>query len=295
MDQKEIYKKIRRIQIQTTHLADDLLAGMYHSIFKGRGMEFEEVRPYEPGDEIRAIDWNVTARMQAPYIKNFREERELTVMLIVDVSASSAYGSKGATKKEVMAEVAALLAFSAIKNHDKVGLILFSDQIELYLPPKNGLRHVLRIIRELLIERELKGKSDLAPVLSFLGNVQKRTAVCFYLSDFIFPLSKKGVAQAARHYDSVAIGIVDPTEIAFPKIGLTALRDSETGQQCIFDSNSMRETRVLSEYFNTHQEDCRRLFESVGGGYMRIATDESPVKPILKFFKQRKQRLLCYT
>jgi uncharacterized protein (DUF58 family) len=285
---QQIFDKIRRIQIVTTQLANDILAGAYHSAFKGRGMEFEEVREYQSGDEVRSIDWNVTARMNHPYIKVFREERELTVMLVVDISSSSRLGSQNRTKKELIAEVAAIIAFSAIKNNDKVGLILFSEDIELYLPPKKGLRHILRLIRELLIYKPKMIKTNLSAALSFLGNVQRRSTICFLISDFICPLPQQELYITSQHNDLIAIHATDPTEWEITKMDLVEITDFESGQTKLIDTSS---NAVRKEQHNSMIERVKQLgdvMKQIGAGLIEIQTDQSYVLPLQKFFKLRK-------
>ena len=286
----EVFKKIRRIQIQTTHLANDLLAGAYRSAFKGKGMEFEEVREYQPGDDIRTIDWNVTARMQHPYVKNFREERDITVMLVVDISSSSRFGSHK-LKSELTAEIGAVIAFSAIKNNDRIGLILFSDVVEKYIPPRKGTRHVMRLIRELLLNEPSHRKTNIAVALDFLGSVVAKSGVCFLISDFISPSYAHEVALIAKKHDLITIGITDPYELAFPKVGLISLQDLETGETQIIDSSdeTTQETfkKNAAERLRTHQ----RLMNKIGAGFIDLRTNQPYMPAIKKFFKIRgKQR-----
>lgn len=285
---QEIFEKIRRIQIVTTQLANDILAGAYHSAFKGRGMEFEEVREYQSGDEVRSIDWNVTARMDHPYVKVFREERELTVMLVVDISASSRFGSQNRSKKELIAEVGAIIAFSAIKNNDKVGLILFSDEIELYLPPKKGLRHVLRVIRELLIHKPKKIKTDMSEALSFLGNVQQRRTICFLISDFICELPQRELFITSQHNDLIAIHAGDPCEWEISKMNLVEVADLETGQTKIIDTSSTAVRREQQRNMKERMMELQEMMQQIGAGLVHIRTDEPYIQPLQKFFKLRK-------
>ena len=287
---KEILKNIRRIQIQTTRSVNDVLAGAYHSAFKGRGIEFEDVREYQPGDEVRSIDWNVTARMQYPYIKNFREERELTVLLVVDVSASSQLGSQKRLKSELIAEIGAVLAFSAIQNNDRVGLLLFSDKIEKYIPPKKGVRHVLRTIRELLVYEPSHKKTDIAQALSFLGNVQKRQGVCFLISDFISPNYKNEIALTAKLHDLITIAITDPVEVNLPKMGLVRFLDLETEETCLVDSSSLELHDYLEKEALAHLEEHKKLMRKIKAGFISIRTDLPYIDPIKSFFEKR-QRL----
>ncbi|MFM8715439.1 MAG: DUF58 domain-containing protein, partial [Spartobacteria bacterium] len=230
-DPKEILKKIRRIELRTRRLVNSIFAGQYHSVFKGRGMNFEEVREYAPGDEIRSIDWNVTARMNVPYIKKFTEERELTVMLLVDVSASGLFGSIELSKRELAAEVASILAFSAINNNDKVGLLLFTNEVELFIPPKKGRLHTLRLIREMLYF-EPKGRgTNLAGALDYMNRVTSRRAVVFMISDFMAPDFTKALTVTSRRHDLVAMPVTDPGESDLPDVGIVTLEDAETGAQ----------------------------------------------------------------
>lgn len=287
---QELFKHIRRIQIETGRLAEDILAGLYHSAFKGRGVEFEEVREYFPGDDVRAIDWNVTARMQHPYVKSFHEERQLTVMLMVDISASSRYGSGQKLKSEVIAEIGALLSFTAIKNNDKIGLILFSDRIELYVPAKNGLRHILRVIRELLAF-EPKGRgSDLNAALVFLGRLPRRPSVCFLISDFICDEDPHQLATSAKRCDLISICVTDPTEVQLPDMGLVPMVDLETGKECIVDTSSTVFQNAFTESEEERIQAVRSLMKKVGAGFIQIETNQSYVDPIRKFFKLRRVR-----
>jgi uncharacterized protein (DUF58 family) len=287
---KELFKKIRKIQFQTTHLANDILAGAYHSAFKGKGMEFEEVREYQPGDEIRSIDWNVSARMGHPYIKNFREERELTVMLVVDISASAHFGSIGQLKSDLIAEIGAVIAFSAIKNNDKVGLILFTEEVEKYLPPKKGTRHVLRVIRELLAFKPKKRGTNIQAALSFLGSVHRRSGICFLISDFICSDFSHELSLVVKKHDLVAIGIADPYEVAFPNMNLVSLQDLETEETRLIDTSSPRVQEHFRSLAQQHLEKCHYLMKSVGAGFIAIRTDQSYLPPIRKFFKLREKK-----
>ena len=233
---KELAKKIRYIQIYTSKAVNDVLAGEYHSVFKGRGMEFDEVREYTPGDEIRTIDWNVTARMGHPFVKRYVEERELTVLFLVDLSASGTFGSVEKLKNEVAAELCALLAFSAIKNNDKVGLIVFTDTIELFIPPEKGVSHVLRLIREVLSFQPKRKRTDIALALDFLGRVTHKRAVVFLVSDFLAERFEKPLGMVAKRHDLVAIPLADPRELGLPNVGLVELEDAETGESVVVDT-----------------------------------------------------------
>lgn len=287
----DLYKKIRHIEIQTTQLANDIMAGAYRSAFKGRGMEFEEVREYQPGDDIRTIDWNVTARMNHPFVKSFREERDLTVMLLVDVSASTRFGSKSLFKNELIAEISAVIAFSAIKNNDKIGIILFSGEIEKYIPPAKGTRHVLRIIREVLAFQPKHRGTDLEKALAFLGNVQRRSAVCFLLTDFICPNNyAHELTLTAKRHDFVALAIVDEHELSFPKFGLINLTDLETGKtvltntsSTIFQKQFINQTKLRESYY-------RSLLTKSGAGFVEIRTDQPYLPALRKFFRIRARK-----
>lgn len=287
---KDILKKIRRIQIQTKRTADDILAGAYHSAFKGSGVEFEDVREYELGDEIRSIDWNVTAKMRRPYIKNFREERELTVMLVVDVSASLHFGSRESFKRDRITEISALLAFSAMKNQDKVGLILFTDQVECYLSPKKGIGQILRIIREILLFQPKHRRTDVKEALNFLCKIQKRRGVCFVLSDFLFTDYFQLFSLLAKRHDLTSLYITDPGEEHLPNMGLVHFSDLETDKTLLVDT-SIPEVRV--QFFKRAQErrkDHEKLMKKVNGGCICIRTNEPYSKVIQQYFHLRKRR-----
>ena len=286
-EMQEVLKKVRYIQIHTRKAVNDVLAGEYGSVFKGRGMEFDEVREYVPGDEIRTIDWNVTARMGHPYVKRFVEERELTVTFIVDLSASGAFGSVKALKNEVAAEVCALLAFSAIKNNDKVGLVVFTDQVELYIPPKKGARHVLRVVRELLYFKPRKAKTDISGALDFVGKVNKKKGVLFLVSDFLGSGYEKPLRVLANRHDLIAVSIVDPREIRMPSVGLVELEDAETGEMVLIDTGSRK---VRAEYERHGRERMQSLKNSLATSnidHIDIGTDRDYVRELVRFFKAR--------
>lgn len=283
----DIFKTIRRIQIITTQLANDILAGAYRSAFKGRGIEFEEVREYQPGDEVRSIDWNVTARMNHPYVKNFREERDITVLLVVDVSASSRFGGQHGLKKETIAEIGAVLAFSAIKNNDKVGLLLFSDIVEKYVPPRKGTRHVLRLIRELLAYKPKQQGTDLKGALSFLGKVHRRSAICFLISDFFCDGYSHEIAPIAKRHDLISICVNDAYEYSFPQIGLVNIQDLETGNTSVIDTSFQE----LQDHFKKASEERlarhKSLMEQIGADFIKITTDQPYLGELRKFFRLR--------
>lgn len=287
---KELLKRVRQIQIRSNRTVNDILAGQYQSVFKGQGIEFEEVREYEPGDDVRAIDWKVTARMGKPFIKKFVEERELTIMLVVDASRSGHFGACGRFKNEVIAEICALLAFSAIKNNDKVGLIIFTGTVEKYVPPKKGKTHVLRVIREaLFFEPERKG-TDLSQALEFLSTVTKRRTVTFLVSDFLAHGYERALQIANKRHDVIAISVTDPRETEIPDAGFIELEDPETGETMTIASSDA----VLRERFNSlaNQEINARnaFFKSIDVDLIAIRTDSPYIDPLVKFFRMREKR-----
>jgi len=283
----ELIKKIRKIQIRTTQIADTLLAGAWHSAFKGRGMQFEEVRSYQPGDEIRDIDWNVTARMNHPYVKVYKEERELTVILLVDISASCQFGSSDRLKKELIAEISSVLAFAAIKNNDNVGLILFSEEVEKYIPPKKGSRHVLRVIRELVAYESLKKKTDLLKALDFMGGIFRKASICFLISDFICPLHEKKMSVLAQKHDLIAIRVLDPYELKFPKMELIHLFDLETGHRQMIDTSNKKVIANFEQNAKKRHDFPKVLLEKMGAGLIDIRTNEPYLPAMTRFFKAR--------
>lgn len=289
-DPKEILKKIRRLELRTRRLVNSSFAGQYHSVFKGRGMNFDEVREYAAGDEIRSIDWNVTARMNTPYVKKFTEEREMTVMLLVDVSASGTFGSVELSKRELAAEVAAILAFSAIINNDKVGLLLFSDTVELFIAPKKGRMHILRLIREMLYFEPKGTRTNLTVALEYLNKVITRRAVVFAISDFIAPDYTKALTVASRRHDVVALPVVDPGEETLPDVGLVTFEDAETGEQIEINTSS----RAVRNEFAASEERRRKalgkLLGSRGVDVVPLATNEDYLIPLRSFFEKRERR-----
>ncbi len=288
---KEVLKKVRQIEIRTNREVTDVLGGQYHSVFKGRGMEFEEVREYMPGDEVRSIDWNVTARFGHPYVKKFKEERELTVMLVVDVSASGQFGSIRQTKNELAAELAAVLAFSAIRNNDKVGLIMFTDQIEKFVAPKKGRRHVLRVIREILAFQPKGRGTDLALALDYLNGVQPRRAVCFLLSDFQDADFEKQLRVTGQHHDLVALSLRDPREEGMPAVGLVELRDAETGARALVDTFDRSVRESFAAKVKARLELLRTSLRSAGVDHVEIRCDADYIMPLIKFFRMRGRRI----
>ena len=288
---KDVYKNIRRIQIRTTRHVNDLFAGMYHSAFKGKGLEFEDVREYQQGDDIRSIDWNVTARLQTPYVKNFKEERELTVMLVVDISASSLFSHTKRLKSELIAEIGALLAFSAIKNQDKVGLLLYTNEVELYLRPKKGVRHVLRVIRELLLFKPQHTGTNIQKALTYLGNVQRQRVICFLISDFLTDNNFDHEATLiSKRHELIAIQVYDKYEKQFPDLGLVQLRDLESKLLYLIDSSDPTVQSHYQQQAEKRQYGLKHLMNKLGAGFISIASDESYNKALLQFFKHRRQR-----
>jgi len=287
MDTKELLKKVRKIEIKSRRLSDNLFGGEYLSTFKGRGMTFSEVRKYEFGDDVRSIDWNVTARYNSPFIKIFEEERELTVMLLVDVSGSEVFATKNKLKKDIITEIAATLAFSALKNNDKVGAILFSDKVELFVPPNKGKSHILRIIRELIEFTPNSTKTNIDSSLRFLLNVIQKKAIVFLLSDFIDQNYDKSLKLASKKFDLTGIRIYDIKETEIPKIGVVPIIDSESGQLEWVDTNSKTVRENYKTNYETNIKQFHSLFKKNGAGIIDCRVDESYVKKLLGYFKLR--------
>ena len=312
-DVKELMAKVGKIRILTNRLIDDQLAGDYHSTFKGQGVEFDEVRPYIAGDDVRTIDWNVTARTGVPYIKRYSEERELTILFLVDVSGSQSYGSRTRSKMELAAEVTALLALTAIRNQDKIGLVLFSDKIVKYIPPRKGRDSVMRLVREVLAaEDEAKGGTDIEGVLKFLNGVQKRRAVVFLVSDFLAstapgtrhqaPSTSAEGAQApstsferllratARHHDMICVPVSDPAESALPDVGLVELEDAETGELLLVDTSSAKVRKAFAAKAEADREELSKFFRKTGIDTLDIATDRPYIDGVRALFKRRARK-----
>lgn len=311
---KDILKKIRQIELRTLRLVNESLAGQYHSVFKGQGMNFEEVREYQPGDEVRAIDWNVTARMNHPFIKKFVEERELTVMLIVDLSGSGLFGSGEQTKRELAAEIGSVLAFSAIRNNDKVGLILFTDEVEKYIPPKKGRKHVLRVIREILFYEPKKQATDLETALQFLNRVAPHRAIAVIISDFLGQsqptraniaahlrrnvilsqtlgqASAPALKQTNRKHDVVAVQIVDKFELELPALGYLTLRDAETGELVEVNTGDSRRRKAFAERQEKAQSELKKIFTSARIDAIKLKTGEPYAGALGRFFETRERR-----
>jgi uncharacterized protein (DUF58 family) len=290
---KEILRKIRRIEIQTRHLVNDVFSGEYHSVFKGRGMEFSEVREYQRGDSIKTIDWNVTARMGHLFVKKFVEERELTVILMVDASASGRFGSQRKTKREIAAEISALLAFSAIKNNDRVGLIIFTDEVEKFVPPQKGIKHVLRVIRELLYFRPQRRGTNIVSALEYLNRLTRRRAVVFLISDFLSAGYERAMRVANRRHDLVAIVITDPRERSLPKVGYIELEDAETGEISLLNTSNGTFRESFTGTAIKLSEERERQFASMKVDSVNIVLDETedPYSgPLMKFFQLRAKK-----
>ncbi|WP_248724427.1 DUF58 domain-containing protein [Seonamhaeicola sp. ML3] len=287
MDTKELLKKVRKIEIKTRRLSNHIFGGEYHSTFKGRGMTFSEVRQYQFGDDVRNIDWNVTARTNEPYVKVFEEERELTMMLMVDVSGSELFGTEQQFKNEVITEIAATLAFSATQNNDKIGLILFSDQIELYIPPKKGRSHVLRIIRE-LIEFEPESKqTNIAEALKFLSNVMKKKAIVFVMSDFIADDYEHTMKIVSGKHDVTGIRVYDKREEDIPNLGMVQMLDEETGELMLVNTSSKKVRLNYGKFYSEKVNYYKESFKRSGAGTIDCRVDESYVKKLLGYFKRR--------
>ncbi len=287
MNTQELLKKVRRIEIKTRRLSNHIFSGEYHSSFKGRGMAFSEVRKYSYGDDIRAIDWNVTARLNEPYIKVFEEERELTLMLLVDVSGSESFGSRVQLKREMITEICATLAFSAIQNNDKVGIIFFSDKVEQYIPPKKGRSHTLRIIRELIELKPRSSKTDIAEALRFLNGIQKKRAIAFVLSDFMDNNYRDALKIMAQRHDVTGIRVYDPREEELPNLGVLPLEDPESGEVHWVNTASSGLRHEVKKRFTQYYGYFRDAFLKSGSGQISIRVDESYPKKLLGYFKQR--------
>ena len=287
---REVLRQVRRIEISTRGLVNDVFSGEYHSVFKGRGMNFAEVREYQYGDDIRSIDWNVTARCGSPFVKVFEEERELTVMLVVDVSASGDFGTRERLKGEVAVEICALLAFSAIKNNDKVGLVIFSDHVEKFVPPRKGRRHVLRVLRELLYHQPQGRGTDIAAALEYLTHIQRKRAVTFLVSDFRDEGFDKALAVAGRRHDLIAVRIGDARERDLPPLGLIRLEDPETGERVVVNSSSARFRASFRDIDERRRDELDRVLRRSKVDVIDIDTGEPYVKPLMRFFRERMRR-----
>ena len=287
METSELLKKVRKIELKTKGLSNHIFAGEYHTAFKGRGMAFSEVREYQPGDDVRTIDWNVTARFNLPFVKVFEEERELTVMLIIDVSGSKDFGTQNQFKQELVTELAAVLAFSAIQNNDKIGVIFFSDKVEKFIPPKKGKSHILRIIRELIAFEPENTTTKIAEGLRFFNNVIKKRSVCFVISDFMDSGYDAPLKIANKKHDVIAIKINDPREEELPNIGLIQLKDAESGQLRWVDTCNPLVRKSYQSFSRNMSQQTQKLFKNSGVDTIALQTDQDYIKPLIRFFKKR--------
>lgn len=287
---EELIKKIRQVQIYTSRAVDASFAGQYESVFKGRGMQFDEVREYTPGDDVRTIDWNVTARTGRPYIKRFVEERELTIIFAVDLSASGDFGTINKMKNELAAEFCAVLAFAAAKNNDKVGLLIFTDQIELYIPPKKGSKHVLRLIRELLYFKMPQRKTNITAAMDYLAKVARKRATVFLVSDFIETDFKKPLSLLNKRHDVIAVSVRDRAEIALPAAGLIEFQDAETGEMVLVDTSSRRFRNQYSGESSRRFDDLKDMLRSINVDCISISTDKPYIQGLIEFFRMRHRR-----
>ncbi len=296
---KDILRKVRQVEVRTRRLVDDSLAGSYHSVFKGRGMNFDEVREYVPGDEIRTIDWNVTARTGTPHVKKFTEERELTILLAIDISGSGRFGSGRWSKREMMAELGSVLAFSAVRNDDKVGLVLFSDFVELYIPPGKGHSHILRVIREILFFQPAGRGTDISGALDFINRVTRRKCVVFLISDFRLPGDFTAALETirpklritGRRHDLIAVSVTDPREHRLPDVGWITLEDAETGEQVAVNTSDRSLRRAYEQQTNEQEQQLHHMVRGAGIDLLALSTDGSYITPLLRFFGSRRRRM----
>lgn len=296
---KEILRSVRKIEIRTSKMVQDVFSGEYHSVFKGRGIEFAEAREYQPGDDVRSIDWNVTARMGHPYVKQFVEERELTVVLMVDVSSSGKFGSTGRSKAEIAAEICAVIAFSAIRNNDKVGLLIFSDKVEKFVPPKKGRQHVLRVIRELLCSPPTGRNTDIAAAMDYMGRVLRRRSVVFLVSDFLAQGYEKSMSIASRKHDLICLSMNDPREVDIPKVGRILLSDAETGERVLVDTRDPRARDRFKALASQRLSGRSKSLKSMNVDTVSFVFPDEPsavgdpfyLNPLLMFFEERARRL----
>jgi len=288
---RDIVRQVRRLQLRARRAVEDLLGGEYHSVFKGMGIAFEEVREYQPGDDIRTIDWNVTARMGHPFIKRFVEERELTVMLLVDCSGSQQFGTRLQQKREVAAELAAVLAFSAITNNDKVGLVAFTDRVERFIPPRKGSRHVLRLIRDVLFFQPTGRRTNVREALDYTNRVLRRRAILFLLSDFLDMGYEKAFRRTGRRHDLIAVGIADPREEELPAVGLLEVEDAETGRHLLLDTLSRQVRQAFAAAARQRRQTLQQLARSARVDLIEVATDGGHLDALIRFFRMRERRL----
>ncbi len=287
---RELFRKIRRIEIRTKGLVNNFFGGEYHSAFKGLGIEFSEVRPYQVGDDIRSIDWNVSARTGETYVKVFEEEREQTLMLVVDVSGSEDFGSRAQFKREGAAEICAIVGFSAISNNDKVGLLLTSDQVELFVPPKKGRRHVLRLLRDLFAHEPESRKTDLAAALNYLPRMLNRRSIVLVINDFMDEGFEKALRVVARRHDTIGVRLEDPREHTLPRMGLVELTDAETGETVVVDTNDRRVREAFAASTEARRAQLDDLFRRIGMDHVTIRMDEGYVEPLIRFFRYRNRK-----
>ena len=290
IDTSEVLKKVRRIEIVTRRFVNDVMAGEYHSVFKGRGMEFDEVREYQQGDDIRTIDWNVTARTGSPHVKRYVEERELTVMLMVDASSSGRFGTTRWQKGEMATELCAVLAFSAIKNNDRVGLMIFTDQIEKFIPPKKGRRHVLRVIREIIAFRPARGRTNLTVALDYINNILTRKSVVFLISDFFNNDIRSALAITNKRHDLIAVSINDPRETRLPAAGIIEFEDAETGELVALDTSSLGVRTSFEGMASIERQEMTALLRSLNIDHIALSTSEDYTIPLIRFFRERAKR-----
>lgn len=291
MTTAELLKRVRQVEIKTRGMVNQVFSGEYHSVFKGRGMEFSEVREYQYGDDIRQIDWNVTARNNKPFVKIFEEERELTVMLVVDVSRSGSFGTAAATKMEIATEICAVLAFSAIRNNDKVGMVLFSDTVEKYIAPKKGKSHILRLVRELLSYEPKGTGTDIGGALEYLNSVTKKRSIAFVVSDFIGRDFQKALRIVGKRHDVIAVTLTDPREREMPAVGLVKMRDAENGAERWIDTSDANIRRSFASWWRSHEETLKRTFLSTKVDRIAIEVDKPYIRPLVDFFKMRESRI----
>jgi len=289
LDTKEILKKVRSIEIKTKGLSNHIFAGEYNTAFKGRGMTFSEVREYEIGDDLRTIDWNVTARYNSPFVKVFEEEREITLMLMVDVSSSSSFGTNKRFKRELVSEISAVLAFSAIKNNDKVGVIFFSDKIEKFISPSKGKKHILRIIKEILTFESNSKKTNIKKALEYFNRVTKKRSICFLLSDFFDSDFFEPIKLSAKRHDLVAVNTLDSRELEIPNVGLLSLQDSEEDNEILVDSSDRKFRRNFKNKQLSRLETLKKELSLCGADYIQLLTQEDIISPLINFFKNRKK------
>lgn len=291
METSELIKKVRKVEIKTKGITKQMFSGNYHSAFKGRGIAFSEVREYNVGDDIRTIDWNVTARSNAPHIKIFEEERELTVILLIDISGSENFGTKDSSKRDLITEISAILSFSAIQNNDKIGVIFFSDKIEKFIPPKKGKSHTLRIIRELIELEPTSTKTDLAMALKYFKNVITKSSIVFLISDFVTDSDyQKEMSLVSKRHDAVGIKVFDVKEYTIPNIGIVYFRDPETGKTKLIDTSDKKTRQAYAEYQANLDTRTNKILRSAKVDLIRLRTDESYVNPLINFFKSRDRK-----